>query len=70
MSVGFSLGDLKSACELGFLIYEKCFTKAERAGKSNFAVMMRQKRLFLHSLRMTLQNQPLYHLFCSRSSVL
>ena len=34
MAFGFSLGDLKSACELGFRIYETCFTKAERAGKS------------------------------------
>lgn len=34
MSFGFSLGDLKSASELGFWIYDKCFTKAERAGKS------------------------------------
>lgn len=31
MSFGLSLGDLKSACDLGFLIYEKCFTQAERA---------------------------------------
>lgn len=33
MSFGLSLGDLISACELGKLIYDRCFTKAERAGK-------------------------------------
>lgn len=59
MSFGLSLGDLKSACELGFLIYERCFTKAERAGKSNFSVMMRRKPLFLRSLRATLQKQTI-----------
>ncbi|MCJ1462468.1 hypothetical protein MMC07_001070 [Pseudocyphellaria aurata] len=31
MSLGLSLGDLKSAVDLGFLIYERCFTRAERA---------------------------------------
>lgn len=39
MSFGLSLGDLKSACDLGFLIYEKCFTQAERAGKSRTALL-------------------------------
>lgn len=33
MSLGFSLADVKFAFDLGKLIYEKCFTKANRAGR-------------------------------------
>jgi hypothetical protein len=33
MAVGISPSDIVRAIELAFKIYEKCFTKAERAGK-------------------------------------
>ena len=59
MSFGLSLGDLKSACELGLLIYEKCFTKVERAGKLR-SFCCRTTHLLLprvlHCTRTKLQN--------------
>lgn len=39
MSLGFSLSDVKFAFDLGKLIYDTCFTKANRAGKLFFSTL-------------------------------
>lgn len=34
MSFGFSLSDIVLACQLAYTVYDRCFTRANGAGKS------------------------------------
>ena len=36
MSFGFSVSDIVTSYQLAFQIYDRCFTKAQGAGKSTF----------------------------------
>lgn len=50
MSLGFSLADFKLAYDLGKLIYDTCFTKANRAGRP-FLSTLEYSPTFIRILR-------------------